>query len=531
MNLPLRLTLPMVLVVVLGIALRLLGYFDPALQLWVDEASWAEMLVKGTATWIRPAGYMTVSGWLIALANTEPMLRALSLVGGIALVLFAQGIFRRVSTSNAVSAFGVYLLAISPIAVSMSKEFKPYALEAAFHGALIWLVLRWLADHHRKDLIGFVLVAAVAPLFAWSVVFAYPGLFLVVGIEAIRTNRRHDFAISAVGGVTTFAVLLFIFLQRVAGEDEKSGFWGKKYDVFYVGKNAMRGVLWMLRKTLEVAGFPGHLSLGYPIDAASFAEGFLPLIFGVFVLALATLLVVRRRWLAVALWVAPWIAVVLFNVAGKWPYGVFRTNLFLLLYTVGIVVAGIQELQADWSVIAQRRLILGIAFLSVLIAPLNLRRFSVKEENSLALSTSVRTALEVIIDEAKSGDIDVALDGHTYGVFRYYTAHHRDTKNTLGPAYAERRIHVLAGGFVMQKWLLILDGLSMPLAYVVVSKPAFLSPTRAEMNKRCLSFTEKTLTGTTLFRCVRRTDPVAPGLAGARINAEDDAAPADTPTP
>ena len=511
---PLRFALPMLMVIGIGIGLRLLGYFDPALQLWLDEASWAEMLVDGSATWIRPAGYMKVSGWLISLVNTEPMLRSLSLVAGIALLLFAQATFRRVSSSNAIAVFGVYLLAISPVAVGMSKEFKPYAVEAAFHCAMIWLVVRWLADHRLHHIVGFVVVAALAPLFAWSVVFAYPGLFLIVAVEAARTRRLRELGLCAVGGVTTLVVLVFIFLQRVAGEDEKTGFWGRKYDVFYTGRRLLDGAWWGVKKTFEVAGFPGHLSLGWPPTMTQALEAGLPAVMAVAVLASLVVLLARRRWLALTIWALPWVVTLIFNAAGKWPYGVFRTNLFLLVYSVGLLVAGLDALVTlrPWSRPTKRLAALVLVLASVAMAPVDLDRFRIKEESSLTLSSSVRTALEQIVAAAPAdGPIDFAMDGHSCSVARYYQLLHRDTKDVLGPALSpssSSRFRIHCGGFLPKQWLVQLDHIHSPVSYVMVAKPSFVALTREQMQLRCTTFTEVNLPSyTTVFRCVPRDTP------------------------
>jgi uncharacterized protein (TIGR03382 family) len=510
---PLRFALPMLVVIGIGVGLRLLGYFDPALQLWLDEASWAEMLVDGSATWIRPAGYMKLSGWLISIVNIEPMLRSLSLLGGVALLLFAQGIFRRVSTSNAVAVFGVFLLAISPVAVGMSKEFKPYAVEAAFHGAMIWLVVRWLADHRLHHIVGFVVVAALAPLFAWSVVFAYPGLFLIVAVEAARTRRLRELGLCGVGGVTTLVVLVFIFLQRVAGEDEKTGFWGRKYDVFYTGRRLLDGAWWGVKKTFEVAGFPGHLSLGWPPTMTQALEAGLPAVMAVAVLVSLVVLLARRRWLALTIWALPWVMALVFNAAGKWPYGVFRTNLFLLVYSVGVLVAGLDALISlrSWSPATKRLAVFGLVLVSGAMAPLDLDRFRIKEENSLALSSSVRTALEHVVAEAPAdGPVDFAMDGHSCGASGYYRRLHRDTKDVLGPALSpsSSRFRIHCGGFVPKKWLVQLDQIHSPVSYVMVAKPSFVALTREQMRLRCSDFTEVNLPSyTTVFRCVPRDAP------------------------
>ena len=500
-----RLIVPVVAVVVLGVFLRVLGYFDPALQLWFDEAIWARMLVDGTAAWIRPAGYMKLSGLIVSIANTEPMLRSLSLVAGIAMVALVAAVFRRTTTSAHAALFGVFLIAIHPAAVSMSKEFKPYAVEAMMHVALILLAMRWLAAHRRRDLVGFVVVAAGAPLLAWSVVFAYPGLFLLIGFDAWRARRLGDLAIAAAGGVVALGVLLAIFFLRVANTDAESDFWGQKYDVFYVGQDVVDGVRWALSKTFDVAGFPGRLATGMPEPLTTWLDAGLPIVAAIVTLAAAALLVARRRFTALIIWVLPWVLTGVFNAAGKWPYGVFRTNLFLLVYTTGIIVLGLDELATwrAWSTSTKRAATAALIAFSALVFPWNLDHFRVKEERSMALHTSVRTAIEQIAREAPAeGPVDLILDGHACGIFRYYTRLHRDTKAVLRPVFSSPRFRVVCGGFATPAWLTTVVDLRSEVAYVLIAKPPFEPLTRAALTPVCASIAETGLPGATLiFRC------------------------------
>ena len=115
-------------VVVFGVVLRLMGFFD--LQLWLDEASWCKRLVDGHYGWIRPVGYMWITRQLVLFHNTEPMLRSLSYVAGIAQLPLLYLLVRRVVAVPAIAVGATFALAIHPIAVAMTKEFKPYALES-----------------------------------------------------------------------------------------------------------------------------------------------------------------------------------------------------------------------------------------------------------------------------------------------------------------------------------------------------------------------------------------------------------------
>jgi hypothetical protein len=515
---------------VVGVGLRLLGFFDPALQLWLDEASWAEMLVDQTATWIRPAGYMKLCGFLVEIENTEVMLRLPSLLAGLVTLPLFAAVLRRWVSWPWVSV-GTFLLAIHPVAVSMSKEFKPYAVEAMLHVALLWAAVRWLDEKKTRDLLVFLSIAVVAPFFAWSVVFAYPGIFAVVFATAAR-ERRRDATLAVVSGATlTMLVLAVIFSLRVADEDAKARFWGRKYDVFYIGDSIVDGWLWGLRKTAEVAGFPGRLALAGPLRAV---ESVLPIVAAVVVVVALVALVVGRRWRLLVLLGGPWVLTLVFNALAKWPYGVFRTNLYLLPLVIGLLVVGLAEAHAllapSGTAPPRRRWVIAGAVVTALaLAPWDLSRFRVKEPSSLALGSSVRTALEQIVADqppTTSAPVEIALDGHACGIFRYYTRLHAVTRHTLGPAFATPdRFRVQCGGFTEPKWRALLERTTP--TWILVAKEPFVGPTRELGTRRCGALAEQSWpSGTTLFRCTQRkpslTAPEGPVGGGAAADDDND---------
>ncbi len=477
-------------VLALGTGLRLLGYFGDELQLWLDEAGWAQMLVEGTAAWIRPAGYMWLTGLLLSIVNNEQMLRSLSLVAGIAqlpllLLSLLQALWWLSSTTPTttpttptttltttpttmagaakwLALLGTFLLAINPVAVAMSKEFKPYALEATVHVLLAVWATAYCQSDRRRHLVGLVITAAVSPLLAWSVVFAYPGVFAVVGLRAWQARRRTDVVIGAVGGVATLLVLGVIWALRVSGNPERANFWGRKYDVFYVGRSGVDKLLWLLGKTADLLGFPARLEPGLPIPglAGAPASGWLLVLHvvcvGLCLLGVATL-IRKKHWQLMAIWLLPWIVALVFNLARKWPYGIFRTNAFFLFYALGFLGFGLAALGPLLKTpLARRIAIVVVVAVCVSVFPFDLGPFRVKNERALALSSSVRTALEKVYEEESKKPVDaprslVLLDGHACGIFEYYARSHVDTRVRFSAVFDQRLI-VACTGNAAKKW-------------------------------------------------------------------------------
>ena len=207
-----------------GVLLRLLGQLT--IEVWADEALWANKLLEGNVGWIRPPAYMAATKLLLAVRNDEVMLRSLSLLPSLVQLPL---LFLLLPWAALV---GVFLLAVHPTVVAMAKEFKPYALEASVHTALIAMALAYVQAPRTRLLVALVVVAAVAPPFAWSPVFIYPGVFLAVGFSAWQAGRRTDVMVAVGGVVATLLVLGGVFLARLKNADPHPEFWGTSYNVF-----------------------------------------------------------------------------------------------------------------------------------------------------------------------------------------------------------------------------------------------------------------------------------------------------------
>ncbi len=551
---------------VFGVVLRLLGFFD--LELWADEAGWCARLIEGDYGWIRPIGYMWVTRELLTLQVSEPVLRSLSYVAGLAALPITYLVLRR-AVQPPLAVVGTWLLAIHPIAVAMTKEFKPYAMEYALHVALVALALTYLAKGGARRLGALLVVALVAPLFAWTIIFAYPGVFTVVGLRALRERRRAHVIATAVGCASTLAVCVGLYLARLATKTAASGYWGRKYDVFYVdhGAGLLGYIGWSIEKTADLAAFPLHLQApGGGTSAAALH------VLSMVLCALGVVaLLARKRWELAALVVAPWALTFAFNAARVWPYGLFRTNLYLLSYTLVLVVLGIDFLAgvaaARLAPSARRAAAIGAVVALCLTFPFDLEAFAHKRGGTLTAEASVLTALQriyeretgqrwgspiddatarargegaaarrrglgpdgergIVLDETIGHDVPLLiLDGHACAIMRYYRDYHSASSPVLRD-WLPSHFVTKCSAFGNKSWKRLLTEVGGRSFWLVSAKSRLPLDTRTRLAAMCAPQVDEILPEwTLLYQC--RAKPSAGAAPGSAPSAEPTGAEPD----
>ena len=171
------------LLVLGGLVLRSRGYWFDTRPLWLDEATWVQVLVDPTFgdSDLRPPGFMAVTGVLAhVFGPSELVVRALAWVAGAVVTLLAPRLARRLFGSAGARLFLVGALALHPGAIDLAKEFKPYSVSLALHLCLVLTSLRYVTTLRGRDLALPLLIAVVGAFFAQDLVFAYPGVFLVL---------------------------------------------------------------------------------------------------------------------------------------------------------------------------------------------------------------------------------------------------------------------------------------------------------------------------------------------------------------
>jgi hypothetical protein len=344
-----------VLCLLAGVVLRARGYLFASRPFWVDEAAWAIRLLKLSLLEpsIRPVGFMAlVRGLVACFGERDVVLRLVPFAAGVGAMLLAVPLAEELLPNRAARLLFIGALALHPVAIDYSKEFKPYSVSLFVHILCTFLAARYLRTE-RTSTLGFGIVTGVLGVwFAQDVIFALPGYYLVTGALAWRRASRAHLRLLALGAASTLAMIGFLYFFFWRAVDVGQGgsdttFWGSKYDVFHQAGTGEGLLHWVSRKYLELAAFPAARREVWQSDAVLGASvmGWLSLGYaGVWVLLHAAglvLLVRDRRYSALTLLFAPIVTLLAFNLLGLWPFAVFRTNLFLLAYACLIAAFGI----------------------------------------------------------------------------------------------------------------------------------------------------------------------------------------------
>ena len=345
------------LVVLIGLALRARGYLFDRHGFWLDEALWAQMLMRDPllTLLIRPIGFMGLNKVLaVVFGPSETVLRALSWSAGIGAVLLAPALARLLFRAPAARLLFVAVIALHPGAIDLAKEYKPYSASFFAHLALLFLVLRYLETQRTRDLVWALGSAFVASLFAQDMVMAYPGVFLVLGWDTF-TRRRERLPWVVVGAVAIMVLLFaqYWFIWRNLASDE-ADYWGNKYNIFYTQSSGQSHLAWWLERYRDVAGFPGMRRKYWRVPWLSDGQADALEAVDVWVwvvlhgLGVISLLWQRRFRLALLL-LLPFVVVSVLNGVGRWPFALFRTNLFLVAYTAAIAAMALDLPRATSS--------------------------------------------------------------------------------------------------------------------------------------------------------------------------------------
>jgi hypothetical protein len=429
--------------VLLGLFFRARGFLFSPSAFWLDESMWAVNIMTRplTENWVRPIGFITISKLLaIVFSPSETVLRALPWLAGVVATVGSPFLARRLYTAPAARLLFVAIITLNPCGIDFSKEFKPYSLGLTLHLALIALVLRYLEVRTRRALVATLATAGLGILFTQDLVFAYPGVFLLLGWETFRNNRRHLLAVvgCAVLIVIALVVQYFLIWRRIsAGETDT---WASKYNVFWVAGGEETYLRWAVTRYLDMLALPGYRHTTWTIDWMTFEEReqirqadqvlwLLLHALGLVVLA------AYRRFRAALLIVLPLLMVFLFNKLGFWPLGAFRTNVFTLAYS-----SAVAAMAADVP-LARARISSALpAFLLVLL-PLALFERT-WHEKKLAFTYESRfpdVLKELIARHPPDDEKEVLIfDRRSCHSYRYYSQFDSVGSRLYGPPLAER---------------------------------------------------------------------------------------------
>jgi hypothetical protein len=432
----------------LGMVLRARGYLYDRTGFWLDECSWAMRIIERPLlqSLIRPIGFLAVSKFLaLTLANNETVLRALPWAAGIVTTLLAPFLARRLYRAPAARVLFVAIVALSPVAIDFSKEFKPYSLSLALHLGVMLLTLRYAETRRGGDLALALGLAALGSLFAQDLVLAFPGVFLVLGMVGLERGRAHLLASAGVAVAIILGLCLQYFLMWKYLPADHTEFWGTKYNVFHTLRDRHGYLAWSLDRLQDLAAMPGMRRTQWSADwltsdARQVLRQMDEVLWTCLVLAGLVTIAWQRRLRHALLVVLPLGVLWAFNRAGFWPLGAFRTNVFTVVYTGAIAALAFDTKRGLGS------LALSLAPVGVLvILPLALFERSWHEhKRNFTYDSTFPRAIELLArNEPAAGEALpelLVLDRRSCDPWRYYTTYHPRVSRRFAAAIAEKYV-------------------------------------------------------------------------------------------
>jgi hypothetical protein len=432
-----------VLVVLAGLAFRARGYLVDASAFWLDECQWAMNVLTRDVLHnkIRPPGFILVSSWLaLTLGPTEAVLRALPWLASVGALFASPFLARRLYGSSAARLFFVTVVALNACVIDFAKEFKPYSVGFMLHLVLPLLTLRYVETKATRDLGATLALAALGCFFSQDLVFAYPGLFLVLGIEALRERRPHlKFIVAVAAVIIASLVAQYLLLWRHMPKGG-TNYWGTKYNVFHTAANKSSYLSWLFERYREMTGFPGirrdHMDGWRHPERELFraVDNWLWLALHVGGLAVMAFL---RRWREALLLVLPIVLICIFNGMGIWPIGAFRSDIFVIVHFSAIAAMSFDAFARD-----RARWFSALPALVIVVLPLLVfERVWHERKQYLAYDSEFPQILKRLSTRKPVDDHlqPLFLDRRSCDPWRFYTEFHpktRELKPRLEARYA-----------------------------------------------------------------------------------------------
>lgn len=208
-------------VTLLALSLRLFAIDHDSL--WYDEALTSRLIKVPILELItvarqdnrNPPLYWILGGaWYTLFGDSEAALRSFPALCGALTVPLLALVGRKLAGAS-VGLCGAFLLAISPTAIEISNEARPYSLAGLLAVAATWLFIRWVEAHRRVDLASYSIIVVL--LFATHYYAAAVPLAHGVALVTLPRERRR---VGAWLGAMAFAYLLatpvvYVFLAQL----------------------------------------------------------------------------------------------------------------------------------------------------------------------------------------------------------------------------------------------------------------------------------------------------------------------------
>lgn len=291
--------------------------------LWLDEINWMERAnnISERIISIRAPLYIFSNFIINKIFHSdfaEYKIRLLSIIPGLLWPILYYKLMSKIFTSKAIILSATLLACSNAVIVSYTHEAKPYMLALFLHTLWFFLILNPTKRHYSIS--TFVLFVSV--FFDYSIFILYPVHFLI-GLWHIKNNlisKKYLFwSTMALFTVGLGFCLVYFNLLHV-----REGHWGRKYEIFYMGETESF-FEWFFERTSTLISFclnlyhEGHYIKNFWLGLISF---------------LLLCLALRKKTKEPAFIISLSIFTI-YTVLGlfhKWPYGYFRTNIFMYVY-------------------------------------------------------------------------------------------------------------------------------------------------------------------------------------------------------
>lgn len=425
----------MLALLLLGVLLRL-WQFGFNRSLWLDEAYLAasfmdrdllqllqEPLANNQAA---PLGFVVLAKLLtMALGAHDWVLRLPSLAAGLLTLWASWALARRIFPHPTAQMAFVGLMALSPVLVYYSSEFKQYAFDVLAAVSLVWLAVCTDQQRRWRDAAVLALAGALAIWFSHASLFVLAGVGIVLWIETVRQRDRAAWmAVSGMGllWLASFAVNHAITLQSLTGNQSLLGFWSFAYAP--MPPSSLAEWHWYLNSALGLV----YLSIRH-VGVAHHGEmtAWFDVLNHVLLLlcVLGSVALARRSPRAAAISLVTLMAVLVASSLHLYP---FRSRLILFLVPLvhlglaALVQAALDSRQLPWpralagALVACVLLVPAAGSLKVLLRPHN--------------DQDIKGALEQVVTQMKPGD-GFVIDSMTHKAFSFYVRDHGLTEAPL----------------------------------------------------------------------------------------------------
>lgn len=372
-----RYAIAVLVTLALGVFLRVNGWLRHDPSFWMDEALWASRLLSWPLLnlGIRPVGFMGITRFVVQLLGArEVWFRLLPALGGIGALLLMPYVVSRLITTRWIRFVLILLFAIHPALIDYCSEFKPYSWEVLVHLVPVAMYLRYQQTQRREWFFALLAYLPIGFLLAYNLALAFPGLLLLcLWIAWASPQRRQWVAATLLSGALCAGLGVTIYalsLKKVTKEEKTESYWGKKYDVFYEKTESQSRVDWTVQKVNDLAAFVNHRrdlwSYSPAISERKATElGAVDRLFWMVLSYVGVVALWRKRRDMLMVLIAPLGMMLLGNLVGKWPLGVFRTNLFTLVYLFPLPFVAMEALAKTRG----RALALGTATAALALIP------------------------------------------------------------------------------------------------------------------------------------------------------------------